>query len=87
MRDKTTIILAVIVLLLAVGLGIERGPGAVLDGLLSGGAVLWSVIPLLAAAFLVAGLTQVLVTEEFVKEWLGAASGGKGLALPVWRVR
>ncbi|MEN8243149.1 MAG: permease [Chloroflexota bacterium] len=81
MRDKSAIILILVVLLLAVVLGLERGLAGIWEGLQSGGAVLWSVVPLLAAAFLVAGLTQVLVTEEFVKEWLGAASGWRGIAL------
>jgi uncharacterized membrane protein YraQ (UPF0718 family) len=81
MRDKTPVILVVVALLLAAVLGLERGPEAILEGLQSGGAVLWSVVPLLVAAFLVAGLTQVLVTEEFVKQWLGAASGWKGIGL------
>lgn len=81
MRDKTPIILGIAATALAVVLGVGRGPAAILEGLRNGGAVLWSVIPLLIAAFLVAGLTQVLVTQEFVKEWLGAASGLKGIGL------
>jgi uncharacterized membrane protein YraQ (UPF0718 family) len=81
MRDKTPLILGAAAVVLAVVLGVTKGPGAILDGLQVGGEVLLSVVPLLAAAFLVAGLTQVLVTEEFVRNWLGAASGWKGIWL------
>jgi uncharacterized membrane protein YraQ (UPF0718 family) len=42
---------------------------------------LLSVVPLLVAAFLVAGLTQVLVTQEFVQRWLGASAGWRGILL------
>jgi uncharacterized membrane protein YraQ (UPF0718 family) len=81
MRDKTPLILAIAAAVLAVVLGVSHGPVAIWEGVLKGGAVLWSVIPLLIAAFLVAGLTQVLVTKEFVEQWLGAASGWKGILL------
>jgi uncharacterized membrane protein YraQ (UPF0718 family) len=81
MRDKTPIILGLAAVALAVVLWVDRGPIAIWEGVLNGSAVLWSVIPLLIAAFLVAGLTQVLVTEEFVKQWLGAAAGWKGILL------
>jgi uncharacterized membrane protein YraQ (UPF0718 family) len=81
MRDKTPIILGIAAVVLAVVLGVSRGFATIWEGVLKGGAVLWSVIPLLIAAFLVAGLTQVLVTKEFVEQWLGAASGWKGILL------
>jgi uncharacterized membrane protein YraQ (UPF0718 family) len=81
MRDKTPIILGLVAIALAGLLVVDQGVGAVWSGLLIGGKILWSVVPLLIAAFLVAGLTQVLVTEEFVRSWLGSASGWKGIAL------
>jgi uncharacterized membrane protein YraQ (UPF0718 family) len=81
MRDKTPIFMGIIVLGLAILLAVNRGFSAILDGLLIGGEILWSVIPLLIAAFIVAGLTQVLVTEEFVRSWLGEATGWKGIGL------
>lgn len=81
MRDKTPLILGLVAVALAVLLWVTQGVDAVLSGLMVGGEILWSVVSLLLAAFLVAGLTQVLVTEEFVKRWLGAASGWKGIGL------
>jgi uncharacterized membrane protein YraQ (UPF0718 family) len=39
------------------------------------------VVPLLAAAFLVAGLIQALVTRDTVTRWLGVEAGWRGIAL------
>ncbi len=81
MHDRTLIGLSLIALLLA-GLAWYRGGSALaLAGFVQGGRVLLSVIPLLIAAFLIAGLTQSLVTEELVTHWLGAGSGWRGIAL------
>lgn len=81
MRDRTTMALLLIVCLLA-ALAWERGgPDLALDGLLTGGKTLLSATPLLLAAFLIAGLVQVLVTKEVVTRWLGAGSGWRGLLL------
>ena len=81
MNDRTMQIL----LLVAVGLGAAAwklgGASLALDGLLTGGRILLSVIPLLLAAFLIAGLIQVLVTKEMVTRWLGQESGWRGIGL------
>jgi uncharacterized membrane protein YraQ (UPF0718 family) len=80
-KDRTPFYLLIVALLLA-GLAYRIGGfDLVWAGMRSGGMVLVSVIPLLVAAFLVAGLTQTLVTKEFVSRWLGAASGWRGIAL------
>ena len=50
-------------------------------GLIEGGKLLLNTVILLAAAFLIAGLIQTLVTEEAVSRWLGQKSGWKGIAL------
>jgi uncharacterized membrane protein YraQ (UPF0718 family) len=81
MRDKTPLVLGIVVIGLAVLTAIQQSPSAILDGIMTGGKVLWRTIPLLVAAFAVAGLTQVLVTEEFVTRWLGSETGWKGIAL------
>lgn len=36
---------------------------------------------MLVAAFLIAGLVQVLVTEKAIRRWLGAQSGWRGILL------
>jgi len=81
MRDRTIWLITAVVLILA-GLAWSRGgPQDTLAGLLQGGQTLLSVVPLLLAAFIVAGLVQALVTEEFVTRWLGSRSGWRGIAL------
>jgi len=66
--------------LAAVALG-QGGSRMVFDGLVSGGQTLLSVIPLLLAAFLLAGLVQALVSREVVERWLGSSSGWRGILL------
>lgn len=81
MRDRTPIVLAFVALALA-GLAWWRGgPALALAGLLQGGKTLLNVVPLLIAAFLIAGLIQTLVTREVVTRWLGTGSGWRGILL------
>lgn len=81
MRDKTPVILLLVLLILIVYTGIQMGWKSVPEGFISGGRVLLQVVPLLIAAFLVAGMTQVLVTKEFVTRWLGSQTGWRGIGL------
>jgi uncharacterized membrane protein YraQ (UPF0718 family) len=80
-RDRTTQLLLLIVALLAALAGQRGGWKLVLDGILSGARLLWMVLPLLVAAFVIAGLIQVLVTKEMVTRWLGREAGWRGIAL------
>lgn len=81
MNDRTNQILAGIALLLAGLAWWQGGPTLALAGLVQGGQTLWSVIPLLIAAFLIAGLIQTMITKEIVTRWLGSQSGWRGIAL------
>jgi uncharacterized membrane protein YraQ (UPF0718 family) len=38
------------------------------------------IFPLLIAAFIIAGMVQVLIPQEFIVKWLGPESGLKGIA-------
>lgn len=81
MIDRTTLILALIALILV---GVAWGQGGidlVLDGLLDGGQTLLKVALMLVFAFLIAGLVQTLVTRDMITHWLGAQSGWRGIAL------
>jgi len=81
MRDRTPLFLLAVAIILAGLIWMRKGPEEVLSGLSIGSNVLLSVLPLLIAAFLVAGLVQVLATKELVTKWLGTATGWKGIAL------
>jgi len=81
MRDRTTFTLTGVALLLAAVAGWQGGTELVVAGLLRGAQTFVTVIPLLVAAFLIAGLTRALVTQDLVSRWLGAASGWRGIML------
>lgn len=81
MPDRTPLYLLLVVILLAGLTWYLKGPDIVLEGFSTGLDILLSVVPLLIAAFLVAGLVQVLATRELITRWLGASSGWKGIAL------
>ncbi len=79
--DPVNALLLGVVLLLA-GLAWYRGGWTLVGaGLQSGSKLLLETVPLLLAAFLVAGLIQVMVTPELVERWLGSSSGWRGILL------
>jgi uncharacterized protein len=80
-RDFTPIFLACVALILGFLAWKNGGVPLALAGIQSGGQILLSVIPLLIAAFLTAGLIQSIVSQDMVTRWLGSESGWKGLAL------
>lgn len=81
MNNRTTwILVAAAVALAGVALA-QGGTELALAGLQRGLNTLISVIPLLIAAFLIAGLAQVLITPDLVNRWLGSASGWRGIAI------
>jgi uncharacterized membrane protein YraQ (UPF0718 family) len=51
------------------------------DGLVNGASELLRVMPILLAAFLVAGLTQVLISQQVIERWLGSGAGWRGILL------
>ena len=71
----TTLFIAAVALMMAVLAYRRGGLNLVLRGLELGGKTL------LLAAFLVAGLTQVLVPREVIERWLGVGSGWRGILL------
>lgn len=79
--DWTTIFIAAVAVFMAILAYRQGGLDMVLRGLGLGGRTLINVAILLLAAFLVAGLTQVLVPREVVERWLGVGSGWRGILL------
>jgi len=80
-RNSTNIFLALVAAVLAYIAWRQGGSPLAIGGLQSGASLLLRVIPLLIAAFLTAGLIQVLVTKDTISRWLGSESGWRGLAL------
>jgi uncharacterized membrane protein YraQ (UPF0718 family) len=79
--DWTTLFIAGVTLLMALLAYLQGGFSLVLYGLELGGTTLLNVTILLLAAFLVAGLTQVLVSRETIERLLGVGSGWRGILL------
>jgi len=73
-----TIIMGVIAIALVI-LGIFRKQGQHITGLKAALDMTIQVLPLLIFAFIIAGMVQVLVPNEFLSRWIGQESGLKGI--------
>jgi uncharacterized membrane protein YraQ (UPF0718 family) len=80
-RDRTPFFLAFVALILA-GIAWYRGGWSLTwEGIERGGLIMLKELPLLVAAFLIAGLVQTLVSREMVVRWFGAGSGWRGILM------
>jgi uncharacterized membrane protein YraQ (UPF0718 family) len=79
--DWTLLFLLGVALLLGAVAWQRGGAQLAVEGLKAGGEILLSVTLLLFAAFVVAGLTQVLLSREIIERWLGARAGWRGILL------
>ncbi|MGB7062324.1 MAG: permease [Candidatus Zixiibacteriota bacterium] len=79
MNAATVVMIAIALVLLLVAY--LQGDNLHILGLKKGGNMLVQVLPLLIAAFLIAGMVQVLVPKELIARWLGPESGLKGILL------
>jgi uncharacterized membrane protein YraQ (UPF0718 family) len=73
-----TIILGVLAMVLLI-IGYYRGEGQHIQGVKSGFNMLVEIVPLLVFAFIVAGMVQVLLSQEMVARWVGTESGIRGI--------
>lgn len=79
--NPTNSVLALIAVTLS-AVAWQQGGMAILSAALrKGGGLILRVFPLLVAAFLTAGLIQVLIDRETVERFLGSGSGWRGLLL------
>jgi uncharacterized membrane protein YraQ (UPF0718 family) len=79
--DWTILTITGVALLLTAVVWTRGGLEFVLEGLATGARELINVTPLLLSAFLVAGMTQTLVSRDLVKRWLGSQAGWRGIII------
>jgi uncharacterized membrane protein YraQ (UPF0718 family) len=82
--QPSVLIPTVLMVVLAIGLlvyGYQKGEDQHIAGLKYAGTLLWSIIPLLISAFIVAGMLNALLPQEAVAKWIGNESGFKGIIL------
>lgn len=75
----TIIMVALAIVLLFIGY--QRGEGQHIAGLRSSLTMTIEVLPLLAFAFIVAGMVQVLLPQEIISRWVGDESGLRGIMI------
>ena len=80
MKNTVLIMSGLTILLAVVGLA-RQGPEIIIHAAMAGGEMLIKVVPLLIAAFILAGMVQVLVSKKTINQWLGKDSGIKGIML------
>jgi uncharacterized membrane protein YraQ (UPF0718 family) len=76
----STLIMGIIALILFV-MGYFRGEGQHIAGIKSAVSMIIEIIPLLIFAFVVAGMVQVLISQEIIGRWIGAESGIRGIII------
>ena len=55
--------------------------GVHVQGFKAAWGMTWQILPLLALAFIVAGMAQMLVPEELIAKWVGVESGFRGIII------
>lgn len=77
MNVAALIMLAIAVILL--GVAYLQGDNLHVLGLKTAAKMFVQIIPILVAAFIIAGMVQVLIPREFIIKWLGLQAGWKGI--------
>jgi len=79
MITATIVMIAIAAVLVA--MGYFKGAGEHITGLEKAFTMTIQILPLLLAAFVVAGMIQVLIPQELIARWVGAESGFKGIVI------
>ncbi|MBU0579672.1 MAG: permease [Candidatus Margulisbacteria bacterium] len=75
-----TIVMALLAFIFIM-IGYFRGEGAHLTGLNAAWKMFYEVLPILIFAFILAGMAQALIPQEKIAQWIGNASGWRGIIL------
>ena len=73
--DTSTLIMFIVAAVMLAGVYL-KAPESAAHGLKSGAALLIAVLPRMIAAFLIAGLIQVIVPQELIAVWMGKSPAG-----------
>lgn len=76
----TSVIMAIFALVLFLVAYLQGGNAHML-GLQRAWTMMIQILPILVAAFIMAGMVQVLVPQEMLAKWVGAESGIKGILI------
>jgi uncharacterized protein len=76
--DTSTMVMMAVAFLLLVAAYL-KAPDLAQKGLGASVSLVLEILPRMAAAFLIAGLIQVLVSEEVIAHWMGRGSGFRGI--------
>ncbi len=76
---KWTILSMLLVAARLAGLALHKGDGALQEGLKTAAVTFGKFLPILAVAFLIMGMVDVLLPQEVVEKWLSESSGWRGL--------
>jgi uncharacterized protein len=79
MNSGTVVMVIIAVLLL--GIAYIQGDGRHIEGARIGARTFLQFLPLLVAAFLIAGLVEVLIPKVWITRWLGQEAGYKGILI------
>ncbi len=75
-----TLVMAFLAIILLI-IGYSKGEGQHIAGLKSALKMTTGILPLLVFAFIMAGMIQVLLPQEFLSKWIGEESGIRGILL------
>ena len=76
----TTAVMGVLATIL-LAMGYYRGEGEHISGVRFALTMMIEILPLLVFAFIIAGMVQVLLSQEIVAKWVGAESGLRGILI------
>jgi len=75
-----TVIMGLLAIIL-VFIGYYRGAGEHVLGLKSAMEMTIQILPIVILAFIVAGMIQILIPQEFLSKWIGKESGMRGILI------